>query len=221
MPEMEEGLANIGTNSGIVVNAASAALFLNVKGHGSSIFLDGKRLALLVFLLSSALWAQIDFITIIISPTAATSCQVGVILTTVFDQLARYSIEQHLLWIINAGTEAGAGQYIPQGLLAGRLVLGAVFVGFSRHQTNAICAPVSSNLPLAIAVIAVDAAVLVTLAVRAASVGVFKKMKEGDQHSTRRKAIVAVFIGLSVWMAVSLVTSAACQHRLLTLYRQV
>ncbi|KUI69356.1 hypothetical protein VM1G_05596 [Cytospora mali] len=190
---------------GIVVNAASAALFLNVKGYGSSIFLDGKRLALIIFLLSAALWAQVDFITILIGSAGASSCQVGVIFTTVFDQLARYSIEQHLLWVINAGTEAGAGQYIPQGLLAGRLIMGGVFVGFSRHQLDTVCAPVSSILALAIAVVAVDAAAVAILATRAASVGIFKRMKEGGQHSARGKAVVAVLIGLTIWLATSVV----------------
>ncbi|KUI53442.1 hypothetical protein VP1G_00836 [Cytospora mali] len=190
---------------GIVVNAASATLFLNVRGYGSSIFLDGKRLALIIFLLSAALWAQIDFITILIGSAGASSCQLGVIFTTVFDQLARYSIEQHLLWVINAGTEIGAGQYIPQGLLAGRLILGGVFVGFSRHQLDTVCAPVSSILALAIAVVAVDAAAVAILATRAASVGIFKRMKEGGQHSARGKAVFAMLIGLAVWLATSVV----------------
>ncbi|ROV87101.1 hypothetical protein VSDG_10045 [Cytospora chrysosperma] len=188
---------------GIVVNAASAALFLNIRGHGSSIFLDGKRLALVIFLLSAALWAQIDFITIIIGRIGSNPCQVGVIFTTVFDQLARYSIEQHLLWVINAGTKADAGQYIPQGLLAGRFILGGVFVGFSTHQMNPICAPVSSILALAIAVVAVDAFVVAILAARAASVGLFWRMKEGGQHSARGKAVVVVLVGMAVWLATS------------------
>lgn len=205
---MARHLANTSTDSGIVVNAASVTLFLHVKGHGSSIFLDGKGLALIIFLFSSALWAQIYFVTIIIGPTAATSCQIGVIFTTVFDQLARYSIEQHLLWVINSGTEPGAGQYIPQGLLAGRFVLGAVFVGYSSHQMDTICAPVSSKLALAIAVVAVDAAFIVILAARGASVGAFNKIKQGSQYSARGKAIVAVLIGLMVWMAVSLAVTS-------------
>ncbi|ROV87416.1 hypothetical protein VMCG_10715 [Cytospora schulzeri] len=188
---------------GIVVNAASAALFLNIRGYGSSIFFDGKRLALIIFLLSAALWAQTDFITILIGPTGPTSCQIGVIFTTVFDQLARYAIEQHLLWVINAGTEVGAGQYVFQGLLAGRFILGAVFVGFSRHQMVTICAPVSSILALAIAVVAVDVGVVAILAARAASVGLFWRLKESGQHSARGRAVAAVLIGLAVWLAAS------------------
>lgn len=212
-------------NSGIVVNAASAALFLNVRGHGSSIFRDGKRLVLVIFFLSAALWAQIDFITIIIGSTGATSCQVGVIFTTLFDQLARYTVEQYLLWVLNAGTGAGVGQYLPQGLLFGRFILGAVFVGFSRQQVDTVCVPVSSILALAIAVIAVDAAVLAVLAARAVSVGLFKNMSAGGQESARGKAVVAMLIGLVIWMAVSSALSSGSCHLdllgLLTCCRQV
>ena len=186
-----------------MVNAASVALFLNVRGYGSSIFLDGKRLALVIFLLSAALWAQVDFITILIGQISATSCQVGVSITTVFDQLARYSIEQHLLWVMNAGTKAGVGQYLPQVLLVGRLILGGVFVGFSRQQVQPVCAPVSSILALGIAVVAVDAAVVAVLAARAGSIGLFKRMREGGQDSARGKAVVAVLIGLVIWIGVS------------------
>ncbi|KAK7747342.1 hypothetical protein SLS53_001595 [Cytospora paraplurivora] len=190
---------------GIVVNAASAALFLNVRGYGSSIFLDGKRLALIIFLLSAALWAQLDFITILIGPIGARACQIGVIFTTSFDQLARYAIEQHLLWVINAGTGAGLGQYAPQGLLAGRFILGAVHTGFSRHQMDTICAPISSVSAIAIAVVAVDAAVVASLGVRAVSVGLLMMIKKGGQDSARGNAIIAMLIGLVIWMATSVV----------------
>ncbi|ROV96606.1 hypothetical protein VPNG_09026 [Cytospora leucostoma] len=190
---------------GIVVNAASAALFLNVRGYGSSIFLDGKRLALIIFLLSAALWAQLDFITILIGPIGARACQIGVIFTTIFDQLARYAIEQHLLWVINAGTGAGVGQYAPQGLLAGRFILGAVYIGFSRHQMDTICAPISSISAIAIAVVAVDAAIVAILGVRAVSVGLLMMIKKGSQDSARGHAIIAMLIGLVIWMATSVV----------------
>src|SRR4051812_15689625 len=101
-------------SSGIVLNAASAALFLYSKGNGSSIWRDGQRLVLIIFLLSSALWAQVDFITTIIDPKATTSCQVGILFSTFFDQLARCAMGQYLLWAINTGGKSGARQMIPQ-----------------------------------------------------------------------------------------------------------
>ncbi|KAG8157497.1 hypothetical protein KVR01_012539 [Diaporthe batatas] len=188
---------------GIVVNAASAALFLNVRGHGSSIFRDGKRLVLAIFLFSAATWAQVGFITTLIDPAAENSCQIAIVFTTMFDQLARYAIEQHSLWVINDGTPASTGQIIPQVFLAIRFVLGAVFVGLSRPQFNAVCVPVSSVLALAITLVVVDAVVVTVLAGRAISVGLIKKMQDGGQDSARSKAVVATLIGLIIWMATS------------------
>ncbi|KAL2281819.1 hypothetical protein FJTKL_11290 [Diaporthe vaccinii] len=188
---------------GIVVNAALAALFLNVRGHGSSIFRDGKRLVLAIFLFSAATWAQVGFITTLIDPAAENSCQIAIIFTTIFDQLARYSIEQHSLWVINDVTQASAGQIIPQVLLGVRFVLGAVFVGLSRPQFNTVCVPVSSVLALAITLVVVDAVIVAILAGRAISVGLIKKMQDGGQDSARSKAVVASLIGLTIWMATS------------------
>ncbi|KAJ0110135.1 hypothetical protein J7T55_000567 [Diaporthe amygdali] len=188
---------------GIVVNAASASLFLNVRGHGSSIFRDGKRLVLATFLFSTALWAQVGFITTLIDPAAEGSCQIAIVFTTIFDQLARYSIEQHLLWVINDGTQASAGQIIPQGLLGIRFVLGAVFVGLSRPQFNTVCVPVSSVLAFAVTLVVVDGVIVAILAGRAISVGLIKKMQDGGQDSARSKAIIASLIGLTIWMATS------------------
>ncbi|KAK5663098.1 hypothetical protein OQA88_6514 [Cercophora sp. LCS_1] len=110
---------------GIVVNAAAAALFLYTKGHGSAIFRDSQRLVLVLFLFSAALWAQIDFITILLDVTA-----------TVFDQLARFSIEQYLVWAMNNGSKPTVYQMIPQFIVLGRFVAGAVFTGFTRPQTD-------------------------------------------------------------------------------------
>lgn len=189
------------------MNAASAALFLNVRGHGSSIFRDGKRLVLAIFLFSAATWAQVGFITTLIDPVAENSCQIAIVFTTMFDQLARYAIEQHSLWVINDGTPASTSQIIPQVFLAVRFVLGAVFVGLSRPQFNTVCVPVSSVLALAITLVVVDAVIVTILAGRAISVGLIKKMQDGGQDSARSKAVVATLIGLTIWMAVSLVTA--------------
>lgn len=201
--QREELIANHRGNSGIVVNAASAALFINVRGHGSSIFRDGKRLVLVIFLLSAALWAQIDFITTLIDPTALPSCQIGVIFTTAFDQLARFSIEQHLLWVANDGAPASAVQYVLQGLVAGRFVMGVVFVVLSRAEFNTVCVPLSLVLIVGIVVVVLDAVVILALAVRATSAGVFRKMQDGGHDAARGKAFIAVLLGMVIWTAVS------------------
>lgn len=190
-------------HSGIVVNAASAALYLNVRGHGSSVFRDGKRLVLVLFLFSAALWAQIDFITTLIDPTAPQSCQIGIIFTTAFDQLARYSIEQHLLWVINDG-KASLVQYIFQAVMAGRFILGAVFVGLTKSEFNSACVATTSVFVMGVVVVVVDLLILAGLAARAVGSGLFGKAQERGQESARGKAVIVVLVGLAIWMAVSL-----------------
>ena len=91
-------------------------------------------------------------------------CQVATIFATVFDQLARFSIEQYLLWAMNTGAKVSAGQLIPQLFILGRLVAGGVFAGFTRAQTDTFCVATSSILPIAIVVIAMDVVILLLLA---------------------------------------------------------
>ncbi|KAJ4422228.1 hypothetical protein N0V82_003088 [Gnomoniopsis sp. IMI 355080] len=136
-------------------------------------------------------------------PTAVESCQIGVIFTTIFDQLARFSIEQHLLWVINDGMKPGALQYILQALLAARFVLGGVFVGLSKPEFNTVCVPLSSVLIVAIITVIVDAVIIVGLAGQAISAGLFGKMQDGGQASNRGKAVVVVLAGLVVWTGTS------------------
>lgn len=154
--------------------------------------------------MSAGIWAQADFITTLIDTSAAGSCQVGVIFTNIFDQLARYSIEQHVLWVISAGTATTIVQYVATALLAGRFVLGAVFVGLSKSEFNTVCVSVTSNVIIGVVVIAIDALIVVILFVRAVSGGTFKRMADGGQDSARGKAVTAILIGFSLWTAVSL-----------------
>lgn len=149
------------------------------------------------------MWGQIDFITTLIDPTAIQSCQIAIIFTTAFDQLARFSIEQHLVWVVNDGAPSSPIQMVAQGLVAIRFVLGAVFVGLSKPQFDTVCVPLSSILVVGIAVVAVDAVVILALAGRAVSAGVFGKMQDGGRDGARGKAVAAVLVGLVIWTAVS------------------
>ncbi|KLU86394.1 hypothetical protein MAPG_05408 [Magnaporthiopsis poae ATCC 64411] len=185
---------------GIVVNGASAALFLNVKGHGSTIFRDGLRLALTAFLLSAALWAQVGFVATTIDVTSASACSITSIVTALFDQLARFSIEQFMLWGMKTKNNSGAGQLVLQGILAVRFIAGGVFVGFVRRQEQGVCAPISSLLPVSVAVIALDAIIIVTLVARAFSVGVVEDAKSGVARS---KAVVWILVGFAIWSGTS------------------
>ncbi|KAK1831097.1 hypothetical protein QBC39DRAFT_408782 [Podospora conica] len=186
---------------GIVVNAACAALFLYTKGHGS-IFRDSQRLVLICFLLSSALWAQIGFVNVLLDISRSSmSCQIGIIFASVFDQLARFSIEQFLLWALNTGGPPSIWQMIPQFVVLGRFVAGAVFTGFTRPQTDTFCVATSSEFPIAVVVIVLDVVIMLLLASKAYSSA--KEMTISDSELARRVSVKLILVGLAVWTATS------------------
>ncbi|KAK4242735.1 hypothetical protein C8A03DRAFT_28965 [Achaetomium macrosporum] len=194
---------------GIVLNAASAALVLYLRGYGvAAVFRDSQRLVLVLFLLSAALWAQIDFITILLDiTTSSIPCQVGVIFSSVFDQLARFSIEQFLLWALNNrnGARVSAIQLIAQILVLGRFVAGAIFTGFTRPQTDTFCVATASARPVGILVPALDAAIILLLVIRAYSAGgVAKENGEGKgTDADRARALMVVLLSLAFWAGTS------------------
>ncbi|KAH7629764.1 hypothetical protein B0T09DRAFT_357449 [Sordaria sp. MPI-SDFR-AT-0083] len=186
---------------GLVLYAATAALPLYAKGHGTAILRDGQRLVLVGFLSTAALWALTSFISILLHvDNSSMPCQVGIIFATVFDQLARFSIEQYLYWAQNMGEKVSAVHIIPQLLILGRLVAGGVFVGFTRPQTDSFCVAASSQLPISIVVISLDAAILLCLITRAL---VQNTTFHTDSQAIRRKALFWVMLGLAVWIATS------------------
>jgi len=188
----------------MVVNAAVAALFLYTNGHGSTIFRDGLRLVLISFLLCSALWALVDFISALIDAQVSSSpCQIAVVFATIFDQLGRFSVEQYLLWAMNSRVgKVSAGQLIPQLLILGRFVAGGVFAGFAKPQVDSFCVAVSSMLPISIVIIALDVVIILFLAGRAFSTGVISDIQRSTKETSRSKAVVWVLIGFTVWTAV-------------------
>ncbi|KAK1774078.1 hypothetical protein QBC45DRAFT_54012 [Copromyces sp. CBS 386.78] len=186
---------------GLVLYAATAALALYAKGHGTAILRDGQRLVLVGFLTTAALWALCDFISILIKvDNSSMSCQIGIIFATVFDQLARFSIQQYLHWAQSTGENMSTLHMIPQLLILGRLVAGAVFVGFTRPQTDSFCVAASSNLPISIVVISMDAAILLCLITRALAQNT---TFHTDAQTAKRKALFWVMLGLAVWTATS------------------
>ncbi|KAI0129573.1 hypothetical protein BJ170DRAFT_279459 [Xylariales sp. AK1849] len=183
---------------GILFNAASAGFVLYIKGHGSAIFRDSLRLALILFLASSALWAQVEFLTTIINTTATSTCQVAVIFSTLFDQFARVSIEQYLLWAVAKQGKKTVLSILPQLLLLARFVVGMVFVGESRVQFNPTCVPLSSVVPLAIVVVVLDAVILAIIAIQAFT---SSSSKDGQGNG---KAVLLTIGALAIWMGTSL-----------------
>ncbi|ERT01110.1 hypothetical protein HMPREF1624_02349 [Sporothrix schenckii ATCC 58251] len=190
---------------GIVVNAASAALLLHVSSHRGTVFRDGQRLVLTTFLLGATLWAQTDFISILINTTAASSCQVGIIFSTLFDQLARVSIEQYLLWAINKGAKSGVQQMALQALIVSRFVVGCVFVAFSRPQFNPACVPMSSMMPVAVVVVVLDFVLIAALAIIAVTAGLLRDARGGSADAGPSKAILLVIVAFAIWTGTSVV----------------
>ncbi|VBB79979.1 Putative protein of unknown function [Podospora comata] len=185
---------------GSVVYAASAALVLYINGHGAAVFRDSQRLVLVLFLISSALWAAIDFATTLIDTTGSSMpCQIGVIFASIFDQLARFSIEQFLLWALNSnkGGKLSVVQLLPQILVLARFLAGAVFVGFTRPQTDDYCLATTSALPVGVAVLALDAIIIVLL--------IQKAYSSGGAAKTNSRSLTSVLLGLICWTAASIV----------------
>ncbi|KAK4131011.1 hypothetical protein BT67DRAFT_436665 [Trichocladium antarcticum] len=195
---------------GLVLSAASAAVVLCTRGRGRAPFRDSQRLALVLFLSSSALWALLDFITVLLDGRSRpTSCQVGVTLSTIFDQLARFSIEQFLLCATDTnnhnGSKVSPAQLIPQVVVLARFLAGAVFIGFARPQTDSFCVATTSIPPLGIAIPALDAAIIILLVVRAYAAGrVAKETGNGKgAEADRANALMSVLLGLALWTGTS------------------
>ncbi|RYO75088.1 hypothetical protein DL764_010584 [Monosporascus ibericus] len=186
---------------GILVNAASAAVVLFTRGHGLAIFRDRLRLALTIFLGSSALWALTAFISTLIDTTALSACQTTVTFSTTLDQVARIAIEQYIVSL--AQDEKSPLGLLPQFLVALRLVLGIVFVGFTRSTFQPTCVPMSNEVPLSISVIVMDAMILVLLAIQFLSKSSGKDVQERQLHSGKVKSFLLLAAGLTIWMGTS------------------
>ncbi|KAI1766958.1 hypothetical protein GGR53DRAFT_171810 [Hypoxylon sp. FL1150] len=186
---------------GILFNAASAALLLYVIGHGSAILRDGLRLVLTLFLTSSAAWALVEFLSTIIEPTAASTCQVAVIFSSLFDQLGRVFVEQYLVWAVRTEGKKILS-VVPQLLLLGRFGIGMAFVGLTKNEFSPTCVPVSSVQPIAIIAIALDAVIVILVATQVLSMSSAKNAPI-DDVSQRRKTVILVVIGLAIWTGMS------------------
>ncbi|KAI0830042.1 hypothetical protein F5Y06DRAFT_209330 [Hypoxylon sp. FL0890] len=188
--------------SGILFNAASAALILYVIGHGSAIFRDGLRLVLILFLASSAAWALVEFLSTVIEPTAPTTCQVAAIFSSIFDQLGRVFVEQYLVWATRGGKKKGLS-VVAQVFVLGRFGVGMAFIGLTGSEFNPTCVPVSKVLPVAIIVIALDVLILTVVAIQVLFIGSTEDMAGTRQAPKRSVTLVA--IGLAIWIGMSVV----------------
>jgi hypothetical protein len=190
-------------SSGILFQAASGALFIFYNNHGSTLFQDGRRLVLALFLFFTALWAQADFIDLLIPTTAVNTCQGVVLISTAFDQLARVALEQFLLWSVGNGTKLTVERLVLQMILGARLVAGGLLVGFTRSEFGPTCVARTSILPISIVVISLDTVIIGVLLIRALSSGMFGDIREANARKERSRALLLTLTGFAVWTGVS------------------
>ncbi|KAL7924221.1 hypothetical protein ACQKWADRAFT_23796 [Trichoderma austrokoningii] len=185
---------------GLVVLAASAAIFFFVKANRSPLLRDELRLALVFFLATSTLWGIIEFAATLVPVNVTSACQVAISFATVFDQLARFSVEQFLLWAVNGGIKVSKLSLVLQGGLFLRFIIGAVFVGVQRPQFDPVCVATNLILPIGIVVMVADIAMVMTLGTKAF---LAKKSDAIRPELSRTNTLILVTVGLGMWTALS------------------
>ncbi|PHH81056.1 hypothetical protein CDD82_1362 [Ophiocordyceps australis] len=190
---------------GVVAVAAVVAAVVYIRGSAaSSFFRDGPRLVLAGFLVFSFLWAVLGFIGTLISTTAVTGCQVSISFGSAFDQLARIFLGEFIFLAMKKTTRASLGSVFPQLVFLVRFVLGGVYVGVQRPQFKPVCVPVTLVFALAIAVLAMDAFIILMLLVRASSVGIFRDVQDKTFEWRRSRAVLFILLGFAMWTALSI-----------------
>ncbi|KAK2626142.1 hypothetical protein QTJ16_004404 [Diplocarpon rosae] len=195
---------------GTLLQAATGALFIFYEVYGSTFFRDGRRLVLIVFLFSSALWAQVEFLNLLLADllfakTRATACQVIVLTSTLFDQLARVAIEQFLLWSVGNGMKLTAERLILQGILFLRMIGGGILVGFTRPHPGPLCAARRAVAPITIVILALDGLIIGMLLVRAILLRRFGDLaqKSSSMKQEQSKALIFIVVGFGIWTGTS------------------
>ncbi|UNI18231.1 hypothetical protein JDV02_004511 [Purpureocillium takamizusanense] len=186
---------------GMVVSAAVGAASLHCASGSSSLFRNGTRLVLIIFLICSSLWASTAFVATLIHPTAAAGCQAAVAVASAFDQLARIMLQEFLFWSMDNDVRASLGILFPQAVIVLRFILGGIFVGVQRPQFQPVCAGTTLVIALGVAVLAADAFIVLMLCIRASSAGIFRDVSEKTADRERSKALVVVTLSLAVWIA--------------------
>ncbi|KFY15457.1 hypothetical protein V492_01975 [Pseudogymnoascus sp. VKM F-4246] len=190
---------------GILLQTAISSFVIYISGHGSTIFQDRRRLVLITFILSSALWAQIGFINFLIPSRSANICQGTIATSTFFDQAARTLSGAFLLWTVARVSKSPAERYGLGFLIGARAVSGIVFVVFTRQQFAPLCVPRSSELPVSILVIGLDTIIIGLVTIRIFTLG-FWGSSNGMQSTSNKehgKALVLFTVGFAIWTGTS------------------
>jgi hypothetical protein len=121
-----------------------------------------------------------------------------------FDQFARVSIQQGLLWIFSTHSLASLTEIaIMQGFLVLRLILGGVFVGIQRPQMAGVCLTMTSIVPVGITVSVIDTAFVAFLLMRIISRGNYSDTQKGSISPGQSRAAALVVLGLVIWTGTS------------------
>ncbi|KAK4067486.1 uncharacterized protein Triagg1_7666 [Trichoderma aggressivum f. europaeum] len=186
---------------GLVVLAASAAIFFFVKASKSPLIRAELRLALSFFLAASTLWGIFDLASTLVRDNSAPACQTVISFAAVFDQVARVSAEQFLLWAVNGGIKVTKLSLAMQGALLVRFILGAIFVGVQRPQFEPVCVASNLVLPIGVIVMVTDVAMVVALSTK---VVLEKKSNAIRPELFRTNALIFVTAGLGIWTGLSI-----------------
>ncbi|KFY23568.1 hypothetical protein V493_05780 [Pseudogymnoascus sp. VKM F-4281 (FW-2241)] len=190
---------------GILLQTAVSSFVIYLSGHGSTIFQDRRRLVLITFILSSALWAQIGFLNFLIPARNSNLCQGTIATSTFFDQAARTLSGAFLLWTVAHVSKSSAEKYGLGSLIGARTVSGIVFVVFTRPQFAPLCVPRSAALPVSILIIGLDAIILGLVAIRIFTLG-FWGSSNGIQSTSNKehgRALALFTAGFAIWTGTS------------------
>uniref|UniRef100_A0A0B7K0C6 Uncharacterized protein n=1 Tax=Bionectria ochroleuca TaxID=29856 RepID=A0A0B7K0C6_BIOOC len=187
---------------GIVVNAALVLSLGLITRHGALLFRDGVRLALFAFAVASGLWGLFGFVSMNVA--SSSGCQASLAFAVAFDQVARISFEQFLLWKIIPSSTLSFKSLLPQIVLFVRFILAAVFVGFQRPQFVGVCIAQTLVLPLGITVICVDVLLIIFFFAKLDWTGSARKELNGDWEIYRSRSIAVTIAGFGLWTVFSI-----------------
>ncbi|KAI9802597.1 MAG: hypothetical protein M1833_001671 [Piccolia ochrophora] len=175
-----------------------------LAGYARILLQHQKRLALVVFLATAALWAKLAFLDFAMPTLRA--CQATIVLSTLADQLARTFAVIFILSVAGGSSETRLEKYGLVTLIAIRSIFGVVFLGLTRPQLGPLCIPRSDVLEIAIMLLIMDALLIGVMAARQLRTGVWKETwcLPCTTRKEQNKANIYFTSGYAVWYVLSI-----------------
>lgn len=191
---------------GILLHAASASFVSGIHGHFRSLLLVRRRVVLLSFLLSISLFAIAQFAGLLLLEDVP--CQVAVIFSTTFDQLARVLGFAYVISVLGDETSRGEKR-ITWALLTIRALLGAAVVGFMRIDFIPVCYATPSLPVINYSLMALDAVILLYLILRTPTLfRLFQDLggaaAKENEHRSRGYGVWLISLALTGWFLASI-----------------